>query len=46
MYVSNVVPQGEKQELSIEQYNAVLQDFHDHILTAARGKFTIGILMV
>ncbi|HEX4265661.1 MAG TPA: hypothetical protein VH597_15100 [Verrucomicrobiae bacterium] len=44
LYVSNVVPLAGFQ-LSHQQYNTVLQDFHDCILTKLHAKFPITFML-
>jgi hypothetical protein len=44
LYVTNVVP-TELTELSHEQYNAILQNFHDLVLTKLNVVFPITILL-
>ena len=43
LYVSNIVP-GEVSELTHDQYNTVLMDFHDNILRKLETDFPVTIL--
>lgn len=44
LYVSNIVP-SEKSELSHEQYNTILKDFHDSVLSKLSPTFPIMFLL-
>ncbi len=44
LYVSNVVPQ-EITNLSYEQYNQILQDFHDSVLLKVNTTFPVSVIL-
>jgi hypothetical protein len=45
IYVSNVVPLGNIEPLTHDEYNAILMDFHDRILRNLATEFPVTVIV-